>query len=188
MIDSPYFPIAVGAGIAILVFADRRLKRAAQPLRLRLAQKGEDFLALRDIPDSTRSHVKFLLDRAFGMRASLLLALVAIPVIAVLFVVNQRSLLKSVQKLDTLDPAVRAEFFEIVRLHDRITLTNHYFLLPIVELELVLFMPLAIVLRGIIRGSVPETGGRDSVITFIEDKRIHGIHPFSHSHAVANNR
>ncbi len=186
MIDSPYLPISVGLGVAFWMFADRRLKRAAQPLRLRLAEKGEAFLARPDIPPHARTHVRFLLDRAFGMRGSLLFAVVSIPVIAMLFVFRQRYLRRSVEKIRISDPASKAEFFEICRLHDRITLTNHYILLPIVELELVAFMPLAIVLRGILRGVVPETGGRESVITFIEDKRIHGIHPFNQSHAAAN--
>lgn len=188
MIDSPYLPISIGFGVAAWMFADRRLKRAAQPLRLSLAERGEAFLTRSDIPPHARTHVQFLLDHAFGMRGSLLFAVVSIPVIAILFVFRQRYLRRSVDKIRINDPAANAEFFEICRLHDRITLTNHYILLPLVELELVVFMPLAIVLRGILRGVVPETGGRESVITFIEDKRIHGIHPFGHWHAASNNR
>jgi hypothetical protein len=182
-----FLPVVISSGVLILFFADRRLKAAAQPLRLRLAEKGEDFLNRPDLPETVRRHVKFLLDHAFGMRLSLLMALFMIPAIAVLFVANQRVLLRSVEKMKLLSPADRATFFEICRLHDRITLTNHYFLLPIIELEMVLFMPLAIVLRGIIRGNVPETGGRESVISYIEDKRIHGLR-LKHSHAAASTR
>jgi hypothetical protein len=171
----------------LLIFVDRRLKVAAQPLRLRLAEKGEEFLSRPDIPETARRHVTFLLNHAFGMRTFLLAAIILIPVIAVLFVVSQRAILRSVEKLDALSPTDRATFFELCRLHDRITLTNHYILLPIVEFELVLFMPLAILLRGVIRGRIPETGSRESVITFIEDKSIRGVR-FKPLHVFANNR
>ncbi len=186
MTEAQFFPLAVVIALFIFSFVNRRLKRAAQPLRLRLAEKGEEFLAKPDLPKPMREHVEFLLKSSFNMRGSLLLAIVMIPIIAFLFVVRHRYLRRSVDKLNVTDQATRASFYDLCRLHDRITLTNHIFLLPIVELELVLFMPLAIVLRGIVQGTVPETGGRESVITFIEDKRIHGFH-FSHANGMTSN-
>ncbi len=173
--------------MAVLLFiaVDRRLNRAVQPLRLRLAEKGEALLADGKLTPSAREHVQFLLDTSFGMRWTLLLSIFAIPVVAALFVLRNRWIRTSVDKMKIGDPETRAAFYELCRLHDRITLTNHFILLPIIEFEMVLFMPLAILLRGVISGALPETGGRESVITFIEDKRVHG---FGHHMAISRVR
>jgi hypothetical protein len=182
----PFAPVLIVALAAAIVAADRRLKVAAQPLRLRLAEKGEEFLQLRNVPEQARGHVKFLLDHAFNMRSFLLLSLVSIPIIAVIFVVRPKSILRSADQLNYMDACTLATFVKICRLHNRITLVNHWILLPLVEIEIGLLMPLAIILRAVIYGSVPETGGRESVITFIEDRQIRLR--LKHSHIVANSR
>jgi len=182
----PFVPVIVAALLGVIALADRRLKAAAQPLRFQLAEKGEEYLRHPHASKETKEHVGFLLDSAFGMRGPLLFAVVAIPVIAMIFVVHPRSILRSSVRLNTLEPTVRTAFLEICRLHDRITLANNWLLLPLVELEIVLFMPFAIVLRSLIRGRVPETGGRDSVLSYIEWRQTQ-LMP-KHSHAVANSR
>lgn len=184
IIDSEYFPIGVAAAALLLIGVRRRLNSAVQPLRLRLVEKGEALLADPSLPPSAREHVEFLLKTAFGMRVTLLLSLILIPFVAVLFVARNRWIRMSAEKMTIIAPETRASFYEFCRLHDRITLTNHFILLPIVELEMVIFMPLAILLRGVIFGALPETGGRESVLTFIEDKRAHGFGlNFAHSKA-----
>lgn len=176
-------PVVIVSIIAAVAVADRRLKAAAQPLRLRLAEKGEEFLQRRGIPDQVREHITFLLDHAFGFRWFLVLALLAVPVIALVFAVRPKPLFRH-EQLDNMEPEARQAFFEICRLHNRIALINHWILLPLVELEMVLFMPLAIIIRTIIYGRVAETGGRDSVFSFIEYKQTHLR--MRHEHAAAN--
>jgi hypothetical protein len=182
----PFAPVVIAALAAAIVAADRRLKSAAQPLRLQLAEKGEKFLQLPNVSKEARNHVRFLLDRAFSMRTPLMVALFAIPIIAIAFVVHPRPFLRSATTMNQMEPNTRSAFFEICGLHDRITLTNHWLLLPLVELEIVLFMPLAIVLRAIIWGRVPETGGRESVLSYIEKQQAD--FKLRHTHAAANNR
>jgi len=172
--EAALMPVLVGAVLLLFITVSARLKMASQPLRLRLAEKGEAFLALPGASKAMKDYVRFLLDSAFGMRLHLLFSLVAIPFIAVLLIVRQRYIRQSVEKFMVKDPEVMAAFVELCRLHDRITLANHFILLPLVELQLVLFMPMAILLRGLIKGVLPDVGGRESVVTFIEDKLANG--------------
>jgi hypothetical protein len=178
----PFGPVVIACLLAAIVVADRRLKAAAQPLRMRLAERGEEFLQNNGIPDQVRDHIGFLLDHAFRMRGSLILALVAVPIVAIVFAVRREPILRH-GKVDQMDPEAREAFFEICRLHSRITLINHWILYPLVELEIGLVMPLAIIMRAIIYGRVPETGGRHSVISFIEYKQTHLR--LKHTHATA---
>ncbi len=180
IIDHEYFPLGLAGALAIFYTVHRRLNQAVQPLRLHLAERGEALLADPELPPSARDHVEFLLDTAFGMRATLLFGIFIVPVVAALFVVRNRWIRTSVDKMKIQNAESRARFYELCRLHDRITLSNHPILLPIIELQLVVFMPIAILLRGLIFGKLPETGGRESVITFIEDKRVHGL-SFAHA-------
>ena len=181
----PFEPIIIVSLLAAIVVADRRLKAVSQPLRLRLAEKGEEFLQRRDISDQAREHVTFLLDHAFGFRWFLILALLAIPPIALVFAVRREPILRH-EQLGKMESDARQAFFEICRLHNRIALINHWILLPLVELEMVILMPLAIISRAIIYGRVAETGGRDSVFSFIEYKQTHLR--MRHSHVSANSR
>jgi hypothetical protein len=181
-----FVPVVVAAAAAALAFADRRLKTAAQPLRLQLADKGEEFLQVRNVPEELRDHVRFLLDHAFGMRVFLMTAFLAIPFIAVVFLVHPEPLQRSALLAKQMESGARSAFSEICRLHDRITLANHWILLPLVEIQIVLFMPLAIVLRAVFWGRVPETGGRESVLSYIENKQSHLM--LWHAHASASGR
>jgi hypothetical protein len=181
----PLEPVIIACIVASIVIADRRLKAAAQPLRLRLAEKGEDFLQRRGVPDQAREHTTFLLNHAFGMRWFLILSLVAVPIVALVFAVRRKPILRH-QALENMEADARDAFFEICRLHNRISLMNHWMLVPVLELELVLLMPLAIIVRSIIYGRVPESGGRESVISFIEYKQTHLR--MRHVHASANSR
>jgi hypothetical protein len=95
-----------------------------------------------------------------------------VPVVACIIMVNPSYLNSAEIQFQLMDASAKALFTEVTRLHDRITLANHPILMPILELEILLLIPLAILVNSLIRGRVPLNGGRDAVMNLIEAKAI----------------
>jgi hypothetical protein len=161
------------AGVAVFVAASaahRRLVRAAQPLRLLLAEKGEALLVHPRLSKELRETVKFMMDRAFGNRFGLLLGIVIIPTIALCMIFRPSSVATQMRRLSNADPEVQALFTEVMRLNDRITLANHPILLLLLETEILLLFPVGILFLGLVKGRIPSSGDRDTVINLIETR------------------
>lgn len=182
MTEFEYWPLVAAATLVVASVAHHRLIKAAQPLRLELAEKGERLIAHPGLPKHMQSQVRFLLDRAFNMRGVLLFGLVLVPVIALIAIVRPTKFLSFVDQTKIKDETANSDFIEFRRLHDRITLANHPLLLLLLEFEIVLFMPLGILVVGLVCGRVPLRGDRDAVMSAIEMKKST---VFGHNHVRA---
>jgi hypothetical protein len=168
---SAYLPVLIVGLLCLMLGLSYRLRASAQSLRMELAHKGEAFVADESMPASLRDQVSFMLDTAFGMRVCLLFSFVLLPVV-VAILLNRRKRLAFLKDYYG-DPAPRAKFDEIRRLHDRITLANHPLLLPLLELEILLVVPTVILLVALIRGRIPGRLNRDVVVTYLETRPMH---------------
>jgi hypothetical protein len=169
MTEFGFWPVLAVAVLVAMTSLYQRVYRAAQPLRLHLASVGEAFLARDDVSERSRKHVRYMLDHAFRSRSELIFGFFAVPVVAALTIFRMRAI---AEYLDTglRNPEVKAHEDLIARLHDRVTLANHPILAPLLELWILLFMPLAVLIRGAIKGRVPAGTDRDMVMNIIEDR------------------
>ncbi len=171
IIDGEYFPLFLGVLFVLLTLVGFRLTCAAQPLRLRLAERIEELSAKQALPQPVRTHLEVLADTAFGMRGQLILSVVAIPIIAIVFVVRNRIIRRTLKEMHIGDAGLQNEFDEIFRLHRLVTRANHPLLFALVELELIVFMTAATLLRAIIKGILPDNDERD-ILNVLEDGHL----------------
>jgi hypothetical protein len=169
MTEFGFWPVLAVVALVGLTSLYQRIYRAAQPLRLHLAAVGEAFLAREDVSERSRKHVRYMLDHAFRSRGELIFGFFAVPVVAALTIFRMRVIAQYVDT-DLRNPEVKAHEDAIVRLHDRITLANHPILAPLLELEILLFMPLAVLIRGAVKGRVPAGTDRNMVMNIIEER------------------
>ncbi len=176
----------VGALVAVSVFfvVAQTLSRAAQPLRLRMAELGEPLLADPSLPRKFKRHVAFLLDHAFSMRAVMWASVFLIPALAVISVVRARWLAPFVLDEQELPAKSREDFREVVKLHNRITVANHSIMMPVITIELVLSTWLATVVRGVFRGVIASNADANTVLMVLEEKTEAISARFRHNHAV----
>jgi len=169
---SNLLPLIIVFGLALWSWAYYRLQRAAQPLRLELAKKGERLLGDPDLPVPMRDFVRFLLDTAFSNRAVLLFGIFYVPCIAFFIAVFPHKISKVMRRFHIPNKETRAAFDEVMRLHDRITLANHPILLFLLEAEILLLVAPTVLLVGILREVVSPEIGRQSTMDIIEDKGL----------------
>jgi hypothetical protein len=162
------WPLVIMGGVITLGLAHLRIMQAAQPLRLELAEKGERFLARPELPPDVRGQVKWMLDSAFGLRKSIIMGFVAVPIIAILLIFRERYIVDFKENFAAMSNDSKVFFGEIMRLHSRITLANHPILWAVLELEIILIVSFAVLLKGILRGTFPSRGDRDDVISLVE--------------------
>jgi hypothetical protein len=170
MNDHDIWPLVIVSLIAAGSTAYRRLVRAAQPLRLLLAEKGERLLVHPKLPKDLKEIVRFMLDSAFGNRPALLTGLFLVPMIAIDAVLRPSHFVSFMRQISNLEPDILAAYIEIERLHDRIMLANHPILFMLIEFEILTFLPLGILSFALIKGRVPVGGDRDTVMNLIETK------------------
>jgi hypothetical protein len=178
MSEFTYWPLVVTAAVVGGAVAHARILKAVQPLRLELADKGRILLSTKSLSEECQNFVKFLLDHAFSFRGGLLFAIVAIPIFGMCLLIAPSKLDSPLKKLD---PGTASSLRELVRLHDRITLANHPILMMILEFEILLVLPAAVLISGLIRGNIPKKGDRESVMTLLEAKEARA---FVHRKAV----
>jgi len=164
---APLVIVAVAVGVAV---AHRRLLKAAQPMRLELAEKGERLLAYPKLPKDVRDHVRYLLDTAFGNRTMLILAALFAPLIVLAIAIMRESFLAYIKQFSIMDAEAKALHREVMQLHDRIMLASHPILWVLVELEIKLVVQMGIVVTTLVRGRVPATVDHDRVMNLIETR------------------
>lgn len=161
--------IALPVAAALIVagmFVYRQLMTAAQPARLRLAEKGERFLAREDVPAELRSDVEAMLDDAFPNSVLfLLLAGILAPILVPLTVNDLRARQKAMSNAKA---DVRGAYLEISALHRRVSLANHPFALPILELEVGLISTLTIAVGSFTSRQGGLMLDRDGIIISLE--------------------
>jgi hypothetical protein len=161
-------PIVILALFCSVVFASRRLRSAAQPLRLKLAELGEALLADPNLPKLHASCVKEQMDTAFGDRAMLVIGIIIVPFMAALILVRPDWVFAQMRAQSIPNSETQAKFDEIMRLHDIITLANNPFLMLVFEFEMLLLIPLAFLIRALIQGLVFDHADRRSTVGLIE--------------------
>lgn len=172
MIDPAYWPVIVAGVLAAHFWFRRRLSTAAQPLRLELASRGEALLARGDLSPSVRASTEVMLEEGFGARLSLLMGLALVPILAVVMVLRMRVLSRFMREAERMPSSAYEEFQSLMRLHDRINLANNPFLMVAVEVTILVFLPVAILARGLIVGKLPKVGDRAFIMTLIEHPRV----------------
>lgn len=167
------YPLLFPAGLALLVSISWRLKKSAQPLRLELATRGEAVLADPHMPAAVKDYVRMLLRTAFGMRTFLIGAIVFLPFASLAIIAFPRLLTDATNELSIADPAKRAEFRDLSRLHDRITLANNPLLFGAFLLEAAVLLPFVAMVITIIRGTTLPDGDTDIVMRAFQKQRRH---------------
>jgi hypothetical protein len=176
-------PALIVSGVVSYSFARLRLRKAAQPLRLQLAEKGERLLGSPNLPTNLRPYVEWLLSTAFGNRSAIFFGFAFVPIAAVMIATRPAILQSFMRKLQINDIETRLLFEEVSRLHDRITLANHPLPLILLEFEVLVFVPLGILAYALIHGRVPESGSSQAIKTFVEVKEQEFFHSRRLSHA-----
>ncbi|MGH6818526.1 MAG: hypothetical protein ACREC1_07120 [Methylovirgula sp.] len=169
-------PLLIPAIFFLFIMASWRLKRAAQPLRLEMAEKGEKLLGEKGLSEAAKNQIRMMLSSAFGFRVMLLVSIIATPFIAILVFVRPTLLANADKKLAISDPIAKAEFNELGRLHFRITLANNPILMILVCLELAVVMPFIAVGQMLVRGKpLPDTSVESAVMILLQEpkRRLH---------------
>jgi hypothetical protein len=156
------------------------LSRAAQPLRKRLADIGEAFANDENTPARFRKQARYMLDHAFSMRGTLIPAIFVIPIFAIVYVVRARWLEEFDLDPKDLSGQARDEFMDMMSIHNIITLANHPILMPIVVMELVIFMLFAVIVRAVIKGVLPTSNIGKIFMVAIEEKSAGVSHRLRH--------
>lgn len=177
-----FWPVLGAIVLVAFCFACRRLRAAAQPLRLELAAKGERLLGDPQLPQHLRGYVAFLLDSSFSAWMPLVFGFFYIPVIAVKIAFTPDRLAKAFRRFRINNGDTALLFLEVERLHDRITLANHPILWLIEQLVLLVCIPASLLINGIIRGCFPERADREIILGVSEAKSLKVLH---HRRAVA---
>lgn len=165
------FPILIVALLIFGTWAQQRLRMAAQPLRLLLAERGERLLGDPELPPLLRGQVEFLLETAFGCHAALIFGFFAVPVILFLSVLNPRRFYASLAKRFTIKNGdTRLVFEELNRLHGRILFANHPIMATLLDFEIAFFLLLSVATIALIHGKMSEAGGYISLKSLIEVK------------------
>jgi hypothetical protein len=163
-------PLLVIVGMVLWAGAAMRLNKAAQPLRLQFAEKSEKLLGNPNLPNHLQLFIKYLQTTAFGNRLGLFFGIFYVPFIAFAILVRAKKL-DGIGRLFWIKcPETRAQFHDVMRLHDRITFLNNPILLLLLEIEIPLLVAPAIALTAIFRGFAAEKIDREVTMGLIDQK------------------
>jgi len=147
-------PVLAAAALLVRSLAHRSLMKAAQPLRLELARKGELFLANPNVGTRNRASVEMMLNSAFGRFWMMLAAVVLMPIAMIFIMAPNGSYWKEEDARRKLAPELRAAYADIQSLHIRILFAHHPICMLLVELEVLLIAPAIIIASALLRGSL----------------------------------
>jgi len=163
---------AIGAVLVIGAYARDRLDRAAQKLRLEMADRGERFLKQDGLPQRVRDDVNFMLDGAFGYFWPMVVMPFVAP-FAMFWVLRKNGpLARDAVARRKLAPAQRAEYDAISSINMRVLFANHPFLVVIVELEmLILFAPF-VLLMAFFKGDLMPAVTQAAMFSALEAQAV----------------
>lgn len=124
----------VVAVLALLVGSviQRRLSAEVQPLRIELANRGEDFLARTDLPRVLRTDVEDMLETAFPCNC--LFGVLLLPLIPFFVWAGWKRSNRRATEIGFTGEEVRTSYAHIRALHRRIAIANHPVLQPLTDL------------------------------------------------------
>lgn len=148
-----FVPLLVVGALVAFGMAHQRLRKAAQPLRLEMAEKGEKLLHDDRVGPELRSQIEFMLNSAFSMRTQLLVGIGLFPIMVLVVIFAGERVTAGMRKeYRALPLDLRAQFAEVHRLHDRIKTANHPLLSMVIELLLAGVLQPIVLLRDAIWG------------------------------------
>lgn len=165
--------LLVAGAIAALImgaFTQLRLAKSVQAARLHLADEGERFLARSDIPPGMRSQVEFFLDSAFGFTGVMIAAVVLFPIAALVMAIFHKRMRRNLLGTGPLAREVRADFIDLMKLHDKIMLANHPVLHTVLNIEVALFSPLYLFVVALKSKTMPDQFEATSLLAYFEMK------------------
>lgn len=142
----------IGVAFALIAWSvfQGRLARAAQPLRLRLAEKGERLLARTDLSPETRKDVEFMLNTPFSRWGMLLFVVATAPFVVLYVAFTPKARAHVERDFSKMSPEARALYADVRALHTRIVMANHPLLASIVLLEITaLLAPVSLVMLAL---------------------------------------
>lgn len=162
-------PVGIAAALAVNAYLHRRLVVAAQPLRLELAERGEELLRSAGLPSRIREHVEFMLSHAFGIGWLLLAALVVAP-FAIPVMIVRGEMERDAQAVAALSANARAEYNQLAMLHSRIVFATHPGLMTLNFLEMLLIAGPLVLLSGALSGRLLPEVNQTSILQAIESE------------------
>jgi hypothetical protein len=175
--------IAGLVAIAVAVQAARVLSRAAQPLRLELAECGEELLRDPQLPHDIRHYVEFALDEAFGSKVFYLLAYLALPLATLLLILRAGWIDVMIPDVSELSPESRVLFDRVLGLSDKVMVANNPIMHTLLMLETSIVKPIANLLQAALKGRLLQSFGELSLLYFVWNRFGAPRHGFSHGRA-----
>lgn len=142
---------------------------AAQPARLKLAEKGEKLLARVDVPKHIRRDVEAMLDNAFPCNCVIMFLIIPIMPLLVFAWLSYR--IRNSPPWEHVSPEVNGRYLEIRSLHRKIELANHPVLTPIMDFVVTASLMLAAPILLLIRRSAEVALDRDGAALSLEMQR-----------------
>lgn len=162
-------PVGLFAILAISSIVQRRMMTAAQPARLKLAEKGEKLLARTDVPNRMRREVEGMLDSAFPCNCLLMFLIIPIvPAIVIGWLIYR---LNKPVTAEACNQDVSGRYLEIRALHRKIEMANHPVLTPIIEFMVAFSLILVLPFLLLARRSADLAFDRDSATLSLEMQR-----------------
>ncbi|TAL78092.1 MAG: hypothetical protein EPN75_11680 [Beijerinckiaceae bacterium] len=171
-----FYPLLIPAVLIFLAWSSRRLKRVVQPLRLKIAVKGEELLAENNLSDSVKEQIHLMLDTAFGARRILLASLLAMPFFSIIALLNRRFFENAEREFHISDLALRTEYEDLDQAHTIVMFANNPILSTLVCAEFVVFLPVIMAGRMILYGTVLSPLSTASVLTRAIDQKGRYLH------------
>ena len=174
-------------GLVVVVLAlivgtviQRRLSAEVQPLRIELANRGEDFLARADIPRVLRTDVEDMLETAFPCNC--VFGILLLPFIPLFVWAGWKRSNRRSTEIGFTSEEVRTAYAQIRALHRRVAIANHPVLGPLTDLiavasMLVLVLALVLFRKQVAPNLDPESAAQNVDHAF---RRAHDRFPGGH--------
>jgi hypothetical protein len=156
MYKSEYLPAIIVSALCLYALLRIKVGKAMQPKRLELARVGRDALSNPLINDEYKEYINFLLDHAFGVGWFLIFEIVSIPFISAIIVLRMSWIRKMMLFSGIEDQTAIEQIERIERLFYEISWANNPFLMIIVEVEMAVFISIAILLRVSLLSLIPN--------------------------------
>lgn len=162
-------PLAAVIALGMSTMVHRSMMTAAQPTRLKLAEKGEKLLARTDVPKHIRRDVEAMLDNAFPCNCVLMFLIVPIMPLLVFGWLAYR--LRTPARREAMTPEITGRYLELRSLHRKIELANHPVLTPVMDFVVTVSLTLAIPVLVLIRRGAEVALDRDGAALSLEMQR-----------------
>lgn len=168
-----FAPLAIAALFCAAPVVQRGMMTAAQPFRLKLAEKGEALLARTDVPADLREDVESMLADPFPCNC--LFMFLIVPLVPLFMLLSMSSAFARTTNRAA-SQEVMGRYAELHGIYRRISLANHPIATPVTEflatMTLVVVAPFYLLIK---RGAASLD--RDGAVLALERQQRHLLHP-----------